>query len=122
MGILRNTDFPEFWVLRLDSSIASLPRLRLGRNHSSSGPSPPTLLIIRKQGKGSQEISVATIRYDKGSDIPTNASAGGTIKAIRKPLLWDHVSLIFFFDTYFCLLASILMYAFGFGGISWCLK
>ena len=51
---------------------------------------------------------MATIRYDKCSHIPTNASAGGTIKAIRKPLLSDHVSLVFSFDTYLCLLASIL--------------
>ena len=64
---------------------------------------------------------MATIRYDKGSDIPTNASAGGTITAIRKLLLGDRVSLGFFFDTYFCLLASILMYSFGFVG-NWASK
>ena len=35
--------------------LASLPRLRLGHNYSSfgAGLSPPTLLIIQKQGKGS---------------------------------------------------------------------
>jgi len=36
---------------------------------------------------------VATIRHDKGSDIPPNASDGGTMTPISKAALWVHVSL-----------------------------
>ena len=56
---------------------------------------PPTTPLPQPQrpSLSSQDITVATIRHDKGSDIPTNTSDGGTMTAIGETVLWVHVSL-----------------------------
>jgi len=56
---------PRHIYQHLSSSRSLLPT----RHPTTSTPTPPL---------SSQDISVATIRHDKGSDIPTNASVCGT--------------------------------------------